>query len=48
MGIPGMIIEKDLSQLTQTTVVSFLSEPVGQWPQTNHYEIIMYTFRNML
>jgi len=30
MGIPGMIIEKDLNLLTQTTVVSFFSEPVGE------------------
>ena len=30
MGIPGRIIEKDLSLLTQTTVVSFFSEPVGE------------------
>ncbi|XP_076466208.1 proto-oncogene tyrosine-protein kinase ROS-like [Babylonia areolata] len=49
MGIPGMIIEKDLSKLTQTTVVSFFSEPVDiSWHgdlllwTTNHGDLYVY------
>ncbi|KAL8573555.1 hypothetical protein ACOMHN_047826 [Nucella lapillus] len=53
MGIPGRIIEKDLSRLTQTTVVSFFSEPVDiSWHDnlllwtTNHGNLYVYNRHN--
>ncbi|KAK7463223.1 hypothetical protein BaRGS_00038208, partial [Batillaria attramentaria] len=40
LGVPGMIVEKDLSRLTQTTVVSFFSLPVDM---TWHGDLLLWT-----